>query len=59
MKLILFVKSLKFYNLNLNNEIVVIGPNGKDLLEKFFLKISLYFHLSFYTYKFDSSSNRN
>ena len=36
MKLILFVKSLKFYNLNLNNEIVVIGPNGKDLLEKFF-----------------------
>ena len=42
MKLILFVKSLKFYNLNLNNEIVVIGPNGKDLLEKIFLKKFLY-----------------
>ncbi len=46
MKLILFIKSLKFYNLNLNNEIVVIGPNGKDLLEKFFSKN--FFYISIY-----------
>ena len=42
MKLILFIKSLKFYNLNLNHEIVVIGPNGSDLLKKFFLKNFFY-----------------
>lgn len=46
MKLILFIKSLKFYNLNLNNEIVVIGPNGKELLEKFFFKN--FFYISIY-----------
>ena len=42
MKLILFIKSLKFYNLNLNHEIVVIGPNGSDLLKNFFLKNFFY-----------------